>query len=375
LKAESLNGSLQLELDKARVDHANMERDLREQLKAAQHAASSELQTQFDELERRHQSLQVELRGQQQVTEEVRRDASNFLKEMRAMSDRSHSGWEREEKLSRDVDRLEGEVKEWKTRYAKAKAQLRHLRTSSGGASGFRLDVEAVTKQNEFIQEDGLVKDIHVTKFQISVDELLRVARSGEPALLMEQMKTVVVAVRHITQDIGAGQSTGDDKLFVHKRVKAKVSATANNLITACKNFAHSNGLSPISLLDAAASHLSTAVVELIRMVKIRVTPADELQEDDDDDIAPMQSPGYFSVAPSQSRLSNAESIYSAISSPSVVSRSQDNSGRSLPRNSINNPASGVKLGYVMRPRDTDLEEMKVGFYVVSFFRHYVADN
>jgi hypothetical protein len=361
-KVENLNSSLQFELEQARMDRTNVERDLREQVEAAQNTPrDGELQARFDGLERRHRSLQVELREQQQVTEEVKREASSFLKEMRAMSDRSNSNWEREEKLSRDVNRLEEEVKEWKGRYAKAKTQLRHLRAVSVGISGFRPDVETVAKENELMQQDGLVKDVHVTKFQVSIDELLRIARSGEPALLMEQIKTVVVSVRHITQDIETGQSGGDEKPILQKKAKTKVSPTANNLITASKNFANSNGLSPVSLLDAAASHLTAAVVDLVRMVKVRPTPADEL--DDDDDMAPMQSPGYFSVAPSQDRLSNEESVYSAISSPSSRSRSQNNSRRPSSRNGIPNGqslAATMKLGFGIRPRDGDLEELKL---------------
>jgi predicted nuclease with TOPRIM domain len=361
LRAEDLNISLQSELDQARIDQSNMERDLREQLEAAQGTVGdTELQRRFDDLERRHQNLQAELQEQQQVTEEVRRDAANFLKEMRAMSERSNATWEREEKLSRDVNRLEEEVKEWKGRYVKARTQLRHLRTSSIGISNFRTDVGALARQNELMQPNGLVKDVYVTKFQISIDELLRIARSGEPGLVLDQVKVVVVAVRHITQDLET--SHGNEELPpMLKKAKTRVSTTANNLITASKNFASSSGLSPVSLLDAAASHLSTAIVELLRLVKIRLTPAEELEEDEEEDnIAPMQSPGYFSVAPSQSRLSINESVYSAISSPSVRSRSLTNSRRPMSRNGIPNGVGGGMKAYGGRAQDNELEELKV---------------
>ena len=71
-------------------------------------------------------------------------------------------------------------------------------------------------------------------------------------------------------------------------KLKSRVSATANNLITATKNHTSSGGLSPVSLLDAAASHLSTAVVELVKHVKVRPTPEDELEGDDEDADRPM---------------------------------------------------------------------------------------
>ena len=338
-----------------------MERSLREQLDQASHGQSgdSEWQARYEDLDRNHHDLQVELQQQREVTETVRQEASGFLQEMKAMSQQSGSNWEREEKLTRDTHRLEGEVKEWKTRYAKTRAQLGNVRTSSFGLAGQRTDVGAFAKQHELNQPDGLVKDIHVTRFQMAIDELLRIARSGEPLQILDQMKGVVVAVRQITQDIETSQTRGDVPTQLRGKVKTRVSTTANNLITASKNFANSNGLSPVSLLDAAASHLTASVVDLIRTVKIRPTPADELEEDGEDNLGPMQSPGYFSVPASQSRHSRNESIYSAISTPSIRSRSQTMSRRPMSRNGLAN-GYGAKLNYGMRTRDSELEELKV---------------
>lgn len=367
---ENANTYLQSRIDELQDNHSTREQDLLQQIEAAHGAGGDpELQQRYEELEMRHQSLQVELQEHHNTTEEVRRDAATFLKEMRAMSERSNATWEREEKLSRDVNRLEEEVKEWKSRYVKAKTQLRHLRTSSVGISNFRPDVGNFAKENELMQPNGMVKDTHVTKFQISVDELLRTARSGEPGLVLGQMKVVVVAVRHIINDIDIVQK-GEELPFSQKRAKSKVSTTANNLITASKNFASSSGLSPVSLLDAAASHLSTAVIELLRQVKISASPAEDLEEEDEDNIAPMQSPGYFSVAPSQGRLSNNGSVYSAISSPSNRPRSIAHR-HTMSRSGIPGvQALAVgKPNYGLRPQDHELEELKVYIpsYVVKF--------
>ncbi|EZF28965.1 hypothetical protein H109_01499 [Trichophyton interdigitale MR816] len=313
----------------------------------------------FEDLDREHESLKAKLKQQQEITEQVRQQASAFLQEMRALSDGHNSNWDREERLIRDVHRLEAEVKHWKNRYAKSKTQLRHLRSSSIGLPDNIQDSNIIAKDNTLTQPDGLVKDVHVTKFQMAIDELLRIARSDEPSLVLGQMKGVVLAVRHITQDIDSAvnvnTATDDELTKIRARAKAQVSATANNLITASKNFGNSNGLSPVSLLDAAASHLTAAVVELVRKVKIRPTPEDELaDEGEEDQLPPMQSPGYFSVAPSLTRFSGNESIYSAISSPPSL-RSRTNS-HSMSRNRL----SGAKHGYPGLSPDKDLEELRL---------------
>jgi hypothetical protein len=382
--AEMLNHSMKDQLDRIHTDQANVERDLRSQLDKAKRSPAGDggWKTKFDQLERDHQTLQTKLQEQQHVTEEVRQQASGFLSEMRAMAESGGSNWEREEKLGKDVRRLEEEVQDWKGRYAKSKAQLRNLRTSSIGLSMSRPDAARYARANEFTQPDGLVKDLHVTKFQISIDELLRIARMEEPSAVLDHMKSVVVAVRSITQDIDAAAvpSRDDEKVHRRGRLKSKVSATANNVITASKNFASSNGISPVSLLDAAASHLTMAVVELVRTVKIRPTPPGEL--DDDDEIVAnmetMSSPTYFNVESTHTRNeSTNESVYSAVSTPPA---SGDSSGANTAAHlrtesktssgstnatgyggmSGSEPA-GVKLGFGMRAqKEGELEDLKV---------------
>lgn len=334
-KAEDLNNSLQFELEKVRAEHAAMEG-------SRQEGGDSELQARFASLEVKHQKLQTELRDQQQSTAEVRREAAGFLMEMRELSEQSHSRLEHEEQLSHQVHKLEEEIQFWRERHAKAKAQLRHLRASTAGISELLTDVNTVAKNNELLQDDGIIKDVHVTKFQISVDELLRIARTDGHQHVMPQVNPVVKAIRGILQDVQLAQRSESAECTKATR---KVSATANNLITAAKNFASSGGLSPISLLDAAASHLSTAVIEFIRIVKIRPTPADELNDDDEEQFAQLKSPDLFSVAPSHSRLSR-NSVYSAMSPP-PESESQPN-------------GVGMKHDYHVEQENHELQELKV---------------
>ncbi|EEH10955.1 conserved hypothetical protein [Histoplasma capsulatum G186AR] len=330
-EAMDLNASLQDQLEGERKEYEASERDLQQQIQALAAAAAQNTDTvagngmwksRAEDMERENQKLREELQKQREVTEQVRKEASNFLQDMRTLSEQTQEQWEREERLTRDFHRMEEEVKIWKNRYAKTKSQLRHLRSSSSGLPdalpGVMQDA-TVARDNDLSHPDGLVKDVHLTKFQMSIDELLRAARISEPAQVLEQMKAVVLAVRHITQDIEHAQGMGGDEHSpLRSRAKTRVSATANNLITASKNFASSNGISPVSLLDAAASHLSAAVVELVRTVKVRPTPADEFGEDDyaGDNPGSTQSPSYFSVPPSLSRMSGNDSVYSAISSP-----------------------------------------------------------
>jgi hypothetical protein len=396
-EAQNLNESLQSELDRVRTSQANTERDLREQIEElrAGGAGSRGIGGNSD-LERENEELRLDLREQQRVTDEVRQEAQEFLREMRMLSERTGASYAREEELSNTVNKLEEEVKDWRNRYARTKTQLRTLRASSIGLT-IQQDAMKYAKDSGFTEENGMVKDVHVTKFQISIDELLRIARTEDPGRVIEFMKLVVVNVRRITQDIDEAPPSSGDLAQQQAKLKSRVSATANNLITAAKNFASAKGLSPVSLVDAAASHLTTAVVELVRTVKIRPTPAGELEDDDDGNLAPVDRTGFFPVrdpTPRQvnnlppfqglgngSRVSADSSMYSPINSPRESTNMRPRSSgkeswaerqRSMSRGAQNSipvmngnskalpPPPPMGLGFGIRTQDSDVEELKV---------------
>ena len=193
---------------------------------------------------------------------------------------RSAESWEREEKLSQQIVKLQEEVNEWKSRYARAKTQLRSIRAASMGLA-LQQSCSSLAARDGLTDPDGIIKDFHVTKFQIAIDDLLRTARVSEPTVVLDHMKITVMAAKAITDCIDqvTGSSMASEEAEGIAKLKSRISATANNLITAAKNHVTANGLSPVSLLDAAASHLTASVVELIKKVKIKPSPLGELDD------------------------------------------------------------------------------------------------
>lgn len=384
--AQNLTESLQSELDRVR----SSEKGLLAQVEELQVSGSRGMGGQGS-LEEENEELRNELREQQEVTDEVRREAQEFLREMRMLSEQTSTSFDREDQYTKTISKLEDEVRDWRNRYARTKTQLRSLRA---GSMGLTIMPEAAkyTKDSGFTRENGLVKDVHVTKFQISIDELLQMARADDPARVIEFMKAVVVSVRRITQDIDESPQTDTALIAQQAKLKSRVSGTANNLITASKNFALANGLSPVSLLDAAASHLTAAVVELIRTVKIRPTPAGEFEDDDDGNLEPVDPTGFFPVRDTtesnnqppflglpNGHLSGDSSMYSPVNSPresasvprsSLAKESWAGRQRSLSRgaNLANGYTNGVDktlppppMGdYSPEAQEGNVEELKV---------------
>jgi protein SPA2 len=91
-------------------------------------------------------------------------------------------------------------------------------------------------------------------------------------------MKSVVNAVTNILDDVRSHSRRQLDPEGV-QALEERVEATLSNLVAASKTHATSSGLSPVSLLDAAASHVSAAVTELGRVVLLRrATKAEQEQ-------------------------------------------------------------------------------------------------
>ena len=119
---------------------------------------------------------------------------------------------------------------------------------------------------------DGNIADINVSAFQTAIDGMLTAARSTTPSGVLPAMKTIVEAVTEIGEDVKAFEARPNLDVDVSHLESLKHESTArlNNLMQAARNHAKASGLSPVSLIDAAAGHLTANVVEIIKLLKIR---------------------------------------------------------------------------------------------------------
>jgi len=282
-RTEQAVSDLHLELDEIRKEN--------EMLRA--NATSAKSLDHDSDWQQRYKELEQELLQHRKTTDEVRLTAEQHLQEMRLLSEQSETALEREEELQSRIAALEAENEQWRIRYAKTKTQLRTLKASSIGLSMEHMAAGALSSKHEHIKPNGLVKDMDVTNFQISIDELLQAARDGSSARhsALDKAKDVVSSVRNMTSAVdGSFSNLGSPhSSTTHlsqstmgptpETLKARVSRDANNLVTVTRNHAAAKGLAPISLVDAAASNLTTSVVEFVKVVGVRDT-----HNDSDDD-------------------------------------------------------------------------------------------
>ncbi|KAF8331355.1 uncharacterized protein EI90DRAFT_2972490 [Cantharellus anzutake] len=193
------------------------------------------------------------------------------------------------------IQTLTEQVKEYKRKYEQAKTELRNMKATSQLFSGPQ--VPKVDARRIPISENGVIADIHVTAFQGAIDTLLSLARSDNPGNVLMSMKAVVNAVATITDDVKAFErrptrlDVSEDAI---RHLRERADATLSNLVSAARNHASGFGLSPVSLMDAAASHVSATIIDLVKLLSLRRASLNER----DSTRSPTRHPNGSSPAP-----------------------------------------------------------------------------
>lgn len=223
--------------------------------------------------------FQEEIAQQGQIIQELRAEVESLVQEISQLSARNEELIAEKDQDLLVISDLNQQVQSYKRRYEQAKVELRQYKATS------QLFVTQ-PKVDEFLipTEKGAIADVNVTAFQTSIDELLTAARSTTPSSVIVSMKSVVLATTLLTDDVAKFEQTSPSALSAAEveelsQLKPRISTSLNNLMTACRNHAASRGVSPLSLLDAAASHVSTTVVDLVKLVRIRPATSAEKEQ------------------------------------------------------------------------------------------------
>jgi len=306
---------------RGRTNDQERVRDLEGQLRSHQQRYEDQtgqlrmVQRDYDSLNQRHQQVQREqqngsslnvngaggdvtrlrqdLDAAEDLANELRGEVGSLVDELRMVNDRCEDLQVELDREKSEKAEKEREARDWKDKWQSAKTELRNIK----GELSISMRLQDSFKLIEFLlftatsqlftssinverdympaSSDGLINDTSIASFQTSIDDLLQAARSKEPSSVISHARLVVSAVEKIDQDVQAISPSRYNSLSLQDQdivnsLKAKINATLSNLMTASKNHATSFGVSPVSLLDAAASHLAFTIVELVRILKIR---------------------------------------------------------------------------------------------------------
>ncbi|KAK0567665.1 component of the polarisome [Tilletia horrida] len=279
------------------------------------HRERDEMEVEYGDVARlreENETLQKECAKQEAMVNELKGEVSSLLDELRALSERNDEMIAEKDNDHIMIRELNSQLSNFKRKYESARSELRAFKatsqlfvqpvkivddddenvdTKSSAGSELKRSESSVSRSmgtgpswTSMLSDRGAIADVHMRAFQASIDELLASARSRVAGNVLMSMKTVVLAATLITDDVAKHENGGGSSLSSEDReglqmLKTKSSAALSNLMTACRNYASSQGLSPVSLLDAAASHVSASVIDIVKLVRLRKASPKEQQE------------------------------------------------------------------------------------------------
>ncbi|CCM03578.1 uncharacterized protein FIBRA_05714 [Fibroporia radiculosa] len=314
--------TLQQELDNARQERA---REKEVEMKRARED-EEELQILRDRCER----LEAEREGQgnSEILDQLRSDTEGLLVELSDLSRRND-----ELMTAKDADLivirdLDAQLKDYKRKYEQAKTELRSVKATS------QLFLQAPRTDDQLpVSPDGGLADIHVTAFVSAIDSLLTAGRSNAPTRVLTPMKAVVNAVSAIVEDIKVFEQRrrrdrSDVDMETLRTLRERVEATLSNLVAASKTHATGSGMSPVSLLDAAASHVSLTVTEIGKTICIRKATRAEQEQFS---VPPPSASVTSGFAPSLRSVDEVKSFHQRGGSSSSSKRGESYSSARMP--------------------------------------------
>ncbi|KZT69736.1 hypothetical protein DAEQUDRAFT_765322 [Daedalea quercina L-15889] len=261
--------TMQQELETLRQERA------REQEAAARRAREDEEELQI--LRERCERLEEEragggqargpAAGNPEVLEQLRADMEGLVIELSDLSKRNDELMTAKDADLAVIRDLDMQFKEYKRKYEQAKTELRSVKATS------QLFLQTPKTDDQLpVSQDGGLLDIHVTAFVTAIDSLLTAGRSNAPTRVLTPMKAVVNAVSAIVDDVKLYERRArrDFDIDSLRILRERLEATLSNLVAASKTHATSSGMSPVSLLDAAASHVSSTVTEIGKLILVR---------------------------------------------------------------------------------------------------------
>ncbi|KAF9453965.1 hypothetical protein P691DRAFT_790378 [Macrolepiota fuliginosa MF-IS2] len=238
------------------------------------------LRERVEELEGERQGLQIHT--DKEIVDQLRSDIEGLMLELSDLSRRNDELMTAKENDLNVIRDLDVQLKEYKRKYEQAKTELRNVKaTSQLYSQGIKVD--RVDDQLP-VSQDGGILDIHMTAFVSAIDSLLVAGRSNAPTRVLTPMKTVVNAVTNIADDTRSferrpARERADVDIEALRALRERAEATLSNLVAVSKTHATSSGMAPVSLLDAAASHVSMCVTEIAKTVLIRKATRIEVEQ------------------------------------------------------------------------------------------------
>ncbi|KAI8094222.1 hypothetical protein BDF21DRAFT_331557 [Thamnidium elegans] len=291
------NGNIQ-SLDSLMADLGNMVKTPRPDTNNNNNTSESDRDTQsrmkkmqeeYRQLDDKYARLNKEHKEQQVAVREVKDEIKQLIDELKNLSTKNETLRIQNENADIKIRNLTEESKNWKTKYDNINVELRSFKVRS-----IHIDHQDISK--EFFLKpipNGAIGHQYIIEYQTAIDELMKTSRSSKPADVLFSMRTIVMTCKSITTEVEdyelkVGLSPADQTSLYD--IKKRFSTELSNLLASAKYYAGGMGISPVSLVDAAAGNLTVTIVDLVKLLGMRPVH-DTMQPTKNNNFAPTVNP------------------------------------------------------------------------------------
>ena len=205
--------------------------------------------------------------------EELKSQVIKLIEEVKNLGEREEARFLAEDRTRDYIHSLESQLRDMRDKLGIVKSELDRFKRSSGLQPPLP-DNSINNQANINVNEYGGIRFENLTGLQNAIDDLIVAGRSSSPSFVLNVMKPIVGYVTAIQTDVETWLNSNNDQSREENGrlnvLKERMIATLDNLMTATRNHAMGGGLSPISLLDAAASHVAVSAIEIAKLIGLK---------------------------------------------------------------------------------------------------------
>ncbi|ORX51619.1 hypothetical protein DM01DRAFT_1337123 [Hesseltinella vesiculosa] len=227
----------------------------------------NQLQDEYNRLDELYRKLERDHHDQQEMVQTVKQETTDLMKELSKLSKENDQLKGDKDSAERQIKDLRKEVGDWEAKYQHAKIELRQVK----GADDKDLPRQDFIKENHLQpSRSGAISYDSVLRYQGGLEDLLRSIRTKSPTDVLNTVRSVVLVCKSMTEDVEHCEARGilpSDKQAKVLALKKPFSNGLAHLVAVTKTHINSMGLSPVMLVDVAASHLTATVIDLVKLL------------------------------------------------------------------------------------------------------------
>ncbi|KAL0091279.1 hypothetical protein F4703DRAFT_1732029 [Phycomyces blakesleeanus] len=219
-------------------------------------------------LEEDYNRLEREYNSQQEAVRQVKKDTQRLITDLKSLSSKTAILDQEKLQLEQQLRIAKEETKMWQTKYENTNQEINYLKGISPTSETFKNDI----RKEIFLQptREGIISQDSIMSYQTAINELLETARSSKPSGVLITMKTIIMISKRISENVEAFETSPQFSTTMAPRLhelKVSFSTTLTQLLASAKGHAMGMGMSPVSLLDASAGHLTAVIVEMTKFL------------------------------------------------------------------------------------------------------------